>query len=134
MTTCQPTRSISFRSLRSLSSRSSSESERTIGDSLERASLHGTLPDGNRLLRKGIANLLVQCPLPSPHETTPVSEVPMKKSEYTGPLEQVDACCWRIPKSYRPDMRVDGLIFANETLIDAVRKDQAAEQVAIVAT
>jgi len=58
----------------------------------------------------------------------------MQKSEYAGPLEQVDACCYRIPKSYRADMRVDGLIFANETLLDAIRKDQAAEQVANVAT
>src|SRR6187399_113825 len=56
------------------------------------------------------------------------------KGAFTGPLEQVDACCYRIPKSYRPDMRVDGLIFANETLLDAIRKDQAAEQVANVAT
>ncbi|MFO0806526.1 MAG: RtcB family protein [Gemmataceae bacterium] len=58
----------------------------------------------------------------------------MQKSEYTGPLERVDACCYRIPKNYRPDMRVDGLIFANEKLLDAIRKDQAAEQVANVAT
>jgi tRNA-splicing ligase RtcB len=58
----------------------------------------------------------------------------MQKSEYTGPLERVDACCYRIPKSYRADMRVDGLIFANEKLLDAIRKDQAAEQVANVAT
>ena len=56
------------------------------------------------------------------------------KGPYTGPLEQVDACCYRIPKSYRPDMRVDGLIFANEALIEAIRKDQAPDQVANVAT
>ena len=31
---------------------------------------------------------------------------------YTGPLEQVGPCLWKIPKSYRADMRVDGLIFA----------------------
>ncbi|MBI3412305.1 MAG: RtcB family protein [Planctomycetes bacterium] len=57
----------------------------------------------------------------------------MPKETYHGPLEQVDACCYRIPKSYKPGMRVDGLIFANEKLIDAVKKDQAAEQVANVA-
>ena len=49
-------------------------------------------------------------------------------------MEQVDACCWRIPKSYRPDMRVDGLIFANDRLMKDLRHDQAAEQVANVAT
>src|SRR5918997_3368859 len=58
----------------------------------------------------------------------------MSKGAYTGPLEQVDACCYRIPKSYRSDMRVDGLIFANDTLIEQIRKDQAPDQVANVAT
>jgi tRNA-splicing ligase RtcB len=58
----------------------------------------------------------------------------MSKGSYTGPLEQVDACCYRIPKAYRSDMRVDGLIFANERLIEQIRKDQAPDQVANVAT
>jgi tRNA-splicing ligase RtcB len=58
----------------------------------------------------------------------------MAKDTYHGPLEQIDPCCWRIPKSYRADMRVDGLIFANEALIQHVIKDQAPEQVANVAT
>ena len=40
---------------------------------------------------------------------------------YTGPLEQVGPCQWRIPKSYRADMRVDGIIFADDT---ADRADQ----------
>src|SRR5688500_19492001 len=57
----------------------------------------------------------------------------MVKESYAGPLEQVDACCWRIPKSYKQGMRVDGLIFANERLLDQLRKDQAPEQVANVA-
>ena len=41
-----------------------------------------------------------------------------KQGGYSGPLEQVGPCQWRIPKSYRADMRVDGLIFADETLIE----------------
>ncbi len=53
---------------------------------------------------------------------------------YTGPLEQVGPCQWRIPKSYRDDMRVDGLIFADDVLIEQIRKDQGPEQVANVAT
>ncbi len=57
----------------------------------------------------------------------------MPKETYNGPLEQLDECCFRIPKEYKQGMRVDGLIFANEKLIDAVKKDQAAEQVANVA-
>src|SRR5256885_530666 len=57
----------------------------------------------------------------------------MIKEAYGGPLEQVGPCCWKIPKSYRPGMRVDGLIYANGRLLDAIRKDQAPEQVANVA-
>src|SRR3954454_8618107 len=57
-----------------------------------------------------------------------------KAGGYTGPLEQVGPCQWRIPKSYREDMRVDGLIFADEALIGQIKKDQGPEQVANVAT
>lgn len=57
----------------------------------------------------------------------------MAKQTFDGPLEQVDACCWRIPKSYKQGMRVDGLIFANEQLMRQLREDQAPEQVANVA-
>src|SRR3974390_1783347 len=57
----------------------------------------------------------------------------MPKETYTGPLEQVDEFCWRIPKSYKPGMRVDGLIFASEPLLEQLKKDQAPEQVANVA-
>lgn len=57
----------------------------------------------------------------------------MAKGSFHGPLEQVDSCCWRIPKSYKPGMRVDGMIFANEALLSAIQKDQAPEQVANVA-
>jgi tRNA-splicing ligase RtcB len=57
----------------------------------------------------------------------------MAKGSFTGPLEQVDACCWRIPKSYKQGMRVDGLLFADEQLMKQIRNDQAPEQVANVA-
>jgi tRNA-splicing ligase RtcB (3'-phosphate/5'-hydroxy nucleic acid ligase) len=55
-------------------------------------------------------------------------------AKYEGPLERDGACRWRIPRSYREDMRVDGLIFADDLLIDQIRNDQAPEQVANVAT
>lgn len=58
----------------------------------------------------------------------------MAKDSYTGPLEKLSDCCYRIPKSYRPDMRVDGLIFADDALIEQIRGDRAPEQVANVAT
>jgi tRNA-splicing ligase RtcB len=57
----------------------------------------------------------------------------MAKDSFHGPLERVDACCWRIPKSYKQGMRVDGLIFTNEKLLAQLQKDQAPEQVANVA-
>src|SRR5437588_6047289 len=57
----------------------------------------------------------------------------MGKDIYHGPLEQVNECCWRIPRSYRSGMRVDGLIFADERLLEQIRKDQAPDQVANVA-
>jgi tRNA-splicing ligase RtcB len=55
------------------------------------------------------------------------------KAAYTGPLEKVNDYCWRIPKSYKEGMRVDGLIFADEPLLERIREDQAPEQVANVA-
>jgi tRNA-splicing ligase RtcB len=57
----------------------------------------------------------------------------MGKQGYSGPLERLDECTWRIPKSYKPGMRVEGRIFADERLIEQIRSDQAPEQVANVA-
>lgn len=53
---------------------------------------------------------------------------------YSGPLERIDATRWRIPKSYKPGMRVDGVIYADDVLIEAIRSDKSPEQVANVAT
>ena len=58
----------------------------------------------------------------------------MGNSTFSGPIERVDEFCWRIPRSYKPTMRVDGLIFASEELMAHIRGDQAPEQVANVAT
>jgi tRNA-splicing ligase RtcB (3'-phosphate/5'-hydroxy nucleic acid ligase) len=57
----------------------------------------------------------------------------MSKDQFAGTLERVDECCWRIPRSYKQGMRVDGLIFSSELLVENLKKDQAAEQVANVA-
>lgn len=57
----------------------------------------------------------------------------MGKQAFAGPLERIDDTCWRIPRSYKREMRVDGLVYSSEALIDAIRQDQAAEQVANVA-
>lgn len=57
----------------------------------------------------------------------------MVARRYEGPLERVSPCCWRIPKAYKPGMRVDGLIYADDQLIELIREDPAPEQVANVA-
>jgi tRNA-splicing ligase RtcB len=58
----------------------------------------------------------------------------MAKEAFTGPLEHIGCCCHRIPRSYKPGMRVPGHIYANDKLLEAIRKDQAPDQVANVAT
>ena len=57
-----------------------------------------------------------------------------KPSGPTLKLERVDQCRWRIPKSQRADMRVDGMVYADDVLIEQVRNDQSLTQVANVAT
>ncbi|MFH1245145.1 MAG: RtcB family protein [Candidatus Omnitrophota bacterium] len=49
---------------------------------------------------------------------------------WDGPLEKIDDYRWRIPKSFKPGMRVDGIIYADENLLKHIRGDRAAEQVA----
>lgn len=57
----------------------------------------------------------------------------MSKQGYSGPLEKISDCCWRIPRGYHPGMRVEGRIFADDALVEQIRSDQAPEQVANVA-
>lgn len=57
----------------------------------------------------------------------------MATEAFHGPLERVDATRWRIPKTYKKEMRVDGMIYADDRLIDAIRSDKSPEQVANVA-
>ena len=53
--------------------------------------------------------------------------------KWGGKLEKVDEFRWRIPKSYKPGMRVDGLIYTDEGMLRQIIDDQAPEQVANVA-
>jgi len=55
------------------------------------------------------------------------------KNGYHGPLERIDDCRWRIPKGAKPGMRVDGILYADDRLIDLIREDNAPDQVANVA-
>jgi tRNA-splicing ligase RtcB len=53
--------------------------------------------------------------------------------EWTGPVERIDEYRWRIPRSYKPEMRSDGLVYASGDLMRAIRGENALEQVANVA-
>jgi tRNA-splicing ligase RtcB len=55
------------------------------------------------------------------------------KRTWDGPLEKIDEFRWRIPKTYHQGMRVPGVIFADQALLEDIRSDRAAEQVANVA-
>jgi tRNA-splicing ligase RtcB len=50
------------------------------------------------------------------------------------PLERVDANRWRIPQHYRPEMRVPGMVYADDELIEQIKADNSLQQVANVAT
>src|SRR2546428_11552528 len=53
---------------------------------------------------------------------------------WRGPLDKIDAVRYEIPRSYKPAMRTDGVIFIDESMVAQLRQDQAPEQVANVAT
>jgi tRNA-splicing ligase RtcB len=54
--------------------------------------------------------------------------------QFEGKLEQLDANRWRIPKESRADMRLDGIVYANEALIGEAISGGGLVQVANVAT
>ena len=47
------------------------------------------------------------------------------------PLERVDSCIWRIPK-YRSGMRVPGMVYANDDLMEKMKTDRTLWQCANV--
>ncbi|HIE19118.1 TPA: RtcB family protein, partial [Candidatus Bathyarchaeota archaeon] len=49
------------------------------------------------------------------------------------PLERIGEYTWRIPKSFKPGMRVPGLVFADEELLSKMRTDRTLIQCADVA-
>lgn len=52
---------------------------------------------------------------------------------WQGLIEKITDYKWRIPKSYKPGMRVEGVIYASEKMLSQIKKDNAPEQVANVA-
>src|SRR5207247_8621059 len=53
---------------------------------------------------------------------------------WNGPLEKVDRFRYQIPRTYKREMRPDGLIFIDEPLLALLRQDRAPAQGANVAT
>ena len=54
-------------------------------------------------------------------------------TRWPGHLEKVDDYRWRIPQSYKAGMRVPGLIYADEDMLEHILSEQVLEQVANVA-
>ena len=54
-------------------------------------------------------------------------------ARWSGFLEKVDEYRWRIPKSYKTGMRVPGLIYTDQSMLEHILSEQALEQVANVA-
>ena len=52
---------------------------------------------------------------------------------WRGELIKVDDTRWKIPKHHKKCMEVDGIIYADQKMIDSIKADQAPEQVANVA-
>jgi tRNA-splicing ligase RtcB len=53
---------------------------------------------------------------------------------FTGQLNKLDEFRYEIPRSYKPQMRTNGIIFADEKMLPHIKGDNAPDQVANVAT
>jgi len=49
-------------------------------------------------------------------------------------IKRLDDYRWEVPVGYKPGMRVPGIIYANDALMEAILKDKSIEQVANAAT
>ena len=54
-------------------------------------------------------------------------------ARWQGQLVKIDDYRWKIPADYKAGMRVPGLIYASERMLDSMREEQTPEQVANVA-
>lgn len=57
----------------------------------------------------------------------------MAQGAYQGPLEKIDDYRFQIPKTYKDEMRVPGLIYADDVMLADIKKDNTPVQVANVA-
>lgn len=49
-------------------------------------------------------------------------------------LKKINDYCWKIPKTYRSDMRVPALVYATEAMLEQILLDRSLEQLVNVAT
>lgn len=54
-------------------------------------------------------------------------------TRWAGHLRKIDEFRWEIPQSYKAGMRVPGLVYADEKMLEVIKEEQAMEQVANVA-
>lgn len=52
----------------------------------------------------------------------------MKPNKTQIPLERIDKYTWKIPKSYKSGMRVPGMVFADEQLLEKIKGDRTLQQ------
>ena len=54
-------------------------------------------------------------------------------AQWQGTIQKLDEYRWEIPTSYKTGMKVPGLIYASEAMLNHILEEKAAEQVANVA-
>src|SRR3970040_1897552 len=58
----------------------------------------------------------------------------MAPTQWTQILKKIDDYRWELPMSYKPGMRVPGLIYADERMLQSMEDEHGIDQVANVAT
>ena len=53
--------------------------------------------------------------------------------KWQGRLNKIDDYRWEIPQDYKPGMRVPGLVYADEAMLEVIKEEQSLEQIANVA-
>src|SRR3990172_1885602 len=53
--------------------------------------------------------------------------------QWEGKLKRIDDYRWEIPRSYKAGMRVPGIVYASQEMMETIQEEQALEQVANVA-
>ena len=62
------------------------------------------------------------------------SSVRVWYNQFMHPLRKIDNYRWEIPRTYKPGMRVSGLLYASSLLVEHILKERVIDQVANVAS